>query len=841
MRLRSLLVASVVVPITASSSLTMASQPHPWCVPGSRLIPNDSGTDAQTLALIDYVCDQVPSCCIYQSRWTVACVERGEAYYAANIGSDDVCGRRGWIQGPIAGTDQFYPRDFNLVTLGDPQNPSYAGDASGMQDIQGPVAVHGTLTTTSFAMNSISRRPVAVVTNGALNLSNGTVYGNAFWGSTTNGLPGVNFQPENAIRIKQPGVIDFRDAAGKLQAMSTALKRYTANATPVPNSNGTINMVGTDPELNAFRVSSGSLTGAYNFVINVPQGSAVIINITGSNPAIYGAGFTRLNGLSPSSMLWNFPDATSLKIQSVGFVGSILAPFAEADLRWGSIGGTVVVKKSIPTWIELHWAPFRFPVGGGCLVRDPSWSCSDDTKIDDSGRAVTLAPEVGFLQIDGGDYISESQSRKSPTHRLWYSFIPSTATSPASKPVAVLFNGGPGAATSAGLFALNTGPWTLDPNMVGGGTVAANPSSWAQYFNLLYIDGPGAGFSYILPAPDGSKPSVGYDMGRDAAVVGRAIVRFLDRHPIVQGNQVLIVGESYGGDRSTLMLDQLLNYSVIKQEPGNSNPYQDTPYYNDMLSHFIALWGPNAILTPEKIAGQFGHQVLIQPNVLGYYQFVPGFTRDMSVCAYPSTDSFNCGHPSTWYSTQLTRAGENLTHIKDGTLQKALGADLRSVAWITPGQRAQAYGRAHDLWPISADRKNELISVFGGLISNEDSFLVVLNTDVNEPPVSKHYYEDTMVGPKFVKNLKVVKTFITHSYLDQVVPTAEIAVGLDYFKTSLGVTRVTSSSGWITVEDPVARSIRFPDYPNAGHSASMADSSGVLGAPSLLADVWQWY
>jgi hypothetical protein len=203
--------------------------------------------------------------------------------------------------------------------------------------------------------------------------------------------------------------------------------------------------------------------------------------------------------------------------------------------------------------------------------------------------------------------------------------------------------------------------------MVSSGNYAANPSGWNQHFNLLYVDAPGTGFSYILPAPDGSTPSVGYDTYRDAAVVARVILRFLDRHPAVQRNRVVLVGESFGGFRATAMLDQLFHYPLIKDEPGNDNPYRDTPCYTDMSNHFTAVFGPNNA-DPETISQQFGHQVLIEPLLLGHYQSVPGFKKDLTPCGTnPWSGNFNCGHELAWYPDQVKKAAYNLLHVNNGT------------------------------------------------------------------------------------------------------------------------------------------------------------------------------
>ena len=73
-----------------------------------------------------------------------------------------------------------------------------------------------------------------------------------------------------------------------------------------------------------------------------------------------------------------------------------------------------------------------------------------------------LGPTAGFYELDEldfyvhqGSYFNRLQMRSSPA-RIWYVFQPADEN-PEDKPLFVFFNGGPGGATSAGLFSANTG------------------------------------------------------------------------------------------------------------------------------------------------------------------------------------------------------------------------------------------------------------------------------------------------------------------------------------------------------------------------------------------------
>ncbi|HEY6476241.1 MAG TPA: hypothetical protein VI456_06630, partial [Polyangia bacterium] len=475
----------------------------------------------------------------------------------------------------------------------------------------------------------------------------------------------------------------------------------------------------------------------------------------------------------------------------------------------------------------------------GCLCRDPSWSCSADTCVDPAGHAIGLGPEAGFFEIDGGNYVAEGQARVSPTNRIWYSFQPATAN-PASKPLAVLFNGGPGSATSAYLFSFNTAPWTLDPAVAASEPIVADPTSWAAFANLLYIDAPGTGFSYPLALANGTQPSVGIDLDRDAADVVRVVVRFLDRHPALQSGPVIVVGESYGGTRSTLMLDRLLNYQELATAGA---VYQDAGLEADLLSHFAAVYpgtSPTSV-SPAQIASQFGHQALIEPVVTGSSQWNIN-TPDTSVCV-ANYEPYQCDQPNGWYSQVTTAASTNLVTL--ATMKQALGVDPTTIGWMYASARTQAYGRN----PGGGIAAPDLVSKFGALDAN-DTYFMLLNEQVTPGYSStSRYWTDPTIGVSFLDDVAYVDTFITDARLDAVVWAPSIPASFQDYPTIVSGATVDMTprsgfdrAGWIevTYQPGVAptssiREIRFPYYATAGHSVSMKEPG------PLLADVMQWY
>jgi len=476
----------------------------------------------------------------------------------------------------------------------------------------------------------------------------------------------------------------------------------------------------------------------------------------------------------------------------------------------------------------------------GCLCGDPSWSCSNDTWVDSAGHAVAVAPEAGFLELAGGDYVSESLARVSPMQRVWYSFHPATVA-PESKPLAVFFNGGPGSATSAYLFSFNTAPYTLDPTRIGSGQLVSNPSSWAQFANLLHIDAPGTGFSYPMSLDGGSQPSVGIDLDRDAASVLRVLVRFLDRHPSLQGNPVILVGESYGGTRAALMLDHLFNYPLLTT---TSAAYQDSALYNDLMAHFRQVFPQDnpATLSAAKIASQFGHQVLIQPVVAGSAQWDLN-APDASVCPLAQYDNYQCDQPSGWFDQNALLAVTHLTTLT--TLHQALGVDPTTIAWMHASARTRAYGRSNGTIVSTP----EMTTTFGTL-GTDDNYFVILNQSVlSGYGTGSRWWTDSTLGVSFLNDLVYVNTFITNANYDMVVWTPAIAPALGSYASLVSTSVLDSASrsgvdrpGWIEVNfvhgvipEPTSREIRLPKYPTAGHTVT------ARAPDQLLADVMQWY
>ena len=184
-------------------------------------------------------------------------------------------------------------------------------------------------------------------------------------------------------------------------------------------------------------------------------------------------------------------------------------------------------------------APARFPPGvsreqtariGGKVLRyqvHAGWL----PLLDHTGRVIARMSYVSFI-LDG-----ESSARR---------------------PVTFALNGGPGSA-SAGLT-LGIGPKTITMGVQGTGPSSPldwhdNPATWLPFTDLVFLDPVGTGYSRSLLSP---KQTIAHFYGTDQDVgyLSRVIFDWLKAHKRMDSPKYL-VGESYGGLRTPLMVENL--------------------------------------------------------------------------------------------------------------------------------------------------------------------------------------------------------------------------------------------------------------------------------------------
>src|SRR5690606_27105506 len=110
-------------------------------------------------------------------------------------------------------------------------------------------------------------------------------------------------------------------------------------------------------DLQVFNVNGTDLDIAHTFAVNcIPTGATVILNVSGQDVSIKSMGMQSLSNIR-DKVLFNFSQATSLKMTSVGIEGSMLAPFAQVDQPAGRVDGQVIVKSWYSTnygYMSIH-------------------------------------------------------------------------------------------------------------------------------------------------------------------------------------------------------------------------------------------------------------------------------------------------------------------------------------------------------------------------------------------------------------------------------------------------------------------------------------------------------
>ena len=519
-----------------------------------------------------------------------------------------------------------------------------------------------------------------------------------------------------------------------------------------------------------------------------------------------------------------------------------------------------------------------------------------DSDTDSDNIVKDLVFESGFIALESVDYLLKNYNNCTTGRAMmWYNFQPADED-PEKKPLFVLYNGGPGSA-SAIVFLYNTAKRSGDQAFSEEG-YAENASSWTQFANLLYVDARQTGFSYgIIDDPtDRSARSAyfsadNFNVFADAADFIRVILRFLKTHPALESNPVVLAGESYGGTRSTAILNVLLNVADYAEK---NRSFYDESLFNEIASHFKKI-DPSLSGMPSKeiVAKQFGRQVLIQPLVAGDEQFAaegelleqsdsPLYTVQQETGSQftPCGDSSNCDkhnnalryiqnsgrdiysyrRPYNWLfdytdvgaakMLSMPMFGEFI--LNDPTKINGLYAENRAGVF-----RYGSIGRylrdlsengtfeglpeiekiimrsrleQRNARPLST---GNFESVFGTL-PDYDEYFVSLSYEINltfyTASISPY---DTINGEMFLENIRTVKTFITQAEEDIIIYAKGIPESLKQFN---GVSSVDLEDDSFTVNfsDGQSVEVTFPFYPESSHSVP------VNQPEKLFNDVKSW-
>jgi hypothetical protein len=459
--------------------------------------------------------------------------------------------------------------------------------------------------------------------------------------------------------------------------------------------------------------------------------------------------------------------------------------------------------------------------------------------------------EAGFFEIPAHQITSVTFTGKVGATRLWYSFQPATSD-PLERPLVVLYNGGPGGATSTILMSYGVGAVELAPGDTG--VVATpNPDAWTRFANLLFVDARQTGFSYGVGAPSDDA----WDPYLDAGDVTRLVAEFLERHDELGDNPVVFAGESYGSVRTNLAInawtrpERLIDGVSFYQDRALASALQrqarsigldddaSAAERGERLRH-LHLQGTFAMATMGTNNPDYLYE--IAPERCARWEGSPrvsaGCRADNPSCSLSlclegaEADEFDIREPS---GSLFLRAAEAETALRDGELDTLLGVDASEIAWLLPDARTEAFR----MTPLADPVADGLVDRFGALGPDDRYF-------IGNAPLLLHYPDgadfvfrpgaDLHVFAAVLENLAVSPAMITDAVYDTIVLGA---IAPDVLATAGAVTVLDA-------DDPRARRIRFtfadsadsveipwPEY-QAGHAVSIGD-------PGALADdVERW-
>ncbi|XP_034894145.1 serine carboxypeptidase-like 46 [Populus alba] len=174
--------------------------------------------------------------------------------------------------------------------------------------------------------------------------------------------------------------------------------------------------------------------------------------------------------------------------------------------------------------------------------------------VDDKLLSLPGQPRVSFQQYAGYVTVDENQDRA-----LFYYFV-EAESDPASKPLVLWLNGGPGCSSvgaGAGAFSEN-GPFRPS----GGESLVRKDYKWSREANVMYLESPaGVGFFY-------SANQSFYNLENDTITAQDNFV-FLQnwflKFPEYKNRDLFITGESYAGvDLELCSLVPQLAYLIVK-------------------------------------------------------------------------------------------------------------------------------------------------------------------------------------------------------------------------------------------------------------------------------------
>lgn len=275
-------------------------------------------------------------------------------------------------------------------------------------DAEGRVAVGGSAVLSNYGVGAgITPLPPAntdptFVIAGDVNVSGGSnASGNTVISPSSTVISYTMGNPNGALLTGTP--IDFAEAERYLKCACAFWGALEENGTGEVQY-GQLNLTGTDPVLNIFRIDAANVFGSglslaqlNGINIIAPIDATILINVEGTSIQYgsyqifrNGTGATRENA---RKILWNYPDALTWSNGTTAIYGSVLAPYAAASTTFSQINGNIIFDTYSGN-AESHNELFVgvLPEPTVCLL--PTTSTTTTTSTTSTTTTTTAAPHL---------------------------------------------------------------------------------------------------------------------------------------------------------------------------------------------------------------------------------------------------------------------------------------------------------------------------------------------------------------------------------------------------------------------------------------------------------------
>lgn len=156
------------------------------------------------------------------------------------------------------------------------------------------------------------------------------------WAGLTVSNGSINANLGSGIPVNFASAAAYLDQVSAAQLRSGDLSPQTSGGALIFAGSGSSTPTSTFYDVSASTFANG------NVQITGSATDTVVVNVTGTGPASYSGGITVSGGITADHILFNFTAATALSLNSLGFSGTILAPYADVTWSGGTINGSLI-------------------------------------------------------------------------------------------------------------------------------------------------------------------------------------------------------------------------------------------------------------------------------------------------------------------------------------------------------------------------------------------------------------------------------------------------------------------------------------------------------------------